>query len=101
MRGVISQSTETEGNGKVCCPECKKAGAKKKQVETANTCAAPSQTKGNEVKLPSLSRKAAVTFTIALGSNTKYGHLMKAVRMIYLNERAKMSFDADVQLQEV
>ena len=61
----------------------------------------PSQTKGNEVKLPSSSRKAAVTFTIALRSNTKYGHLMKAVRMIYLNERAKMTFDADVQLQEV
>ena len=75
---------------------------KKKQVETANTWAAPSQTKGNEVKLPSLSRKdTAVTFTIALGSNTKYGHLMKAVRMIYLNERAEMSFDANVQLQEV
>ena len=61
----------------------------------------PTQTKGNEVKLPSSSRKAAVTFTIALGSNTKYGHLMKAARIIYLNERAKMTFDADVPLQEV
>ena len=61
----------------------------------------PSQTKGNEVKLPSSSRKAAVTFTIALGSNTKYGYLMNAARMIYLNERAMMSFDADVPLQEV
>ena len=61
----------------------------------------PSRTKGNEVKLPSSSRKGAVTFTIALGSNTKYGHLMKAARMIYLNERAKMTFDADVPLQEI
>ena len=61
----------------------------------------PSQTKGNEVKLPSSSREAAVTFTIALGSNTKYGHPMKAAQMIYLNERAKMTFDADVPLQEV
>ena len=61
----------------------------------------PSQAKGKEVKLLSSSREAAVTFTIALGSDTKYGHPMKAARMIYLNERGKMTFDADVQLQEV
>ena len=88
MRGVISQSTEKEGNGEVCCPECKKAGAEKNNRSKPQTLGrSPSQTKGNEVKLPSSSREAAVTFTIALGSNTKYVHLMKAARMIYLNER--------------